>query len=118
MGKHSRFRGRIIDCRGKIKTVISELPINPFKDPRLEDITHPKAKGRGHYQFKDRETGQIIEYDKGRPNKPGHGAHDHYHRPNPNSTGKYDEYLDGAGRPVPDGSEASHLYPPESVWWK
>ena len=59
-----------------------------------------------------------MEYDKGKPGELGHKGHDHYHRPNPNSTGKHDEYLDGCGRPVPDKSEESHLYHPDSVWWR
>ncbi len=104
--------------RSKKGSVDPTLPINPFKDPGLEDISHPDGKANGHYEFKDRKTGKILEYDKGQPGANGHKAYDHYHRPNPDKTGKRNRYLDGAGRPVPDGSEASHLYPPESVWWK
>ena len=52
-----------------------------------------------------------MEYDKGKPGELGHKGHDHYHRPNPNSTGDKDKYLDGKGNPVPKGSDASHLYP-------
>ena len=104
--------------RKKEGSVDPTLPKDPFKDPRLKDISHPKGKQKGHYQFKDKETGQILEYDKGKPGEPGHKGRDHYHRPNPNSTGRHDEYLDGNGRPVSDKSEESHLYHPDSVWWK
>ncbi|MBM3191651.1 MAG: RHS repeat-associated core domain-containing protein [Chlamydiae bacterium] len=104
--------------RKKMGNVDPTLPKDPFKDSRLQDISHPDAKARGHYQFKDKKTGRILEYDKGKPGRTGHKGHDHYHRPNPNASGKHDNYLDGAGRPVPEGSEASHLYHPDSVWWK
>ena len=57
----------------------------------------------GHHTYKNKGT--------------DHKAHDHYHRPNPNSTGKHDKYLDQYGNPVPKGSDESHLYPPEWVWW-
>lgn len=40
-----------------------------------------------------------------------------YHRPNPNATGRHDEYLDGKGHPTRDQSDPSHIYSPEGVWW-
>lgn len=104
--------------RNKKGSVDPTLPKDPFKDKKLQDISHPDARAKGHYQFKDKKTGRILEYDKGKPGEPGHKGHDHYHRPNPNSTGKHDEYLDGCGRAVSDKSEESHLYHPDSVWWK
>ena len=64
-----------------------------------------------------KKTGEEIEFDEGKPGNPGHKAHDHYHRPNPNKTDKYNKYLDQYGNPVSDGSDPSHLYPPEWVWW-
>lgn len=70
-----------------------------------------KGKEKGHYEFRDKETGEIIRYDKGKPGKPGHEGQDHYHRPNPTSTGNRDKYLDAQGKPVAKGSDASHLYP-------
>ncbi|MBM3192239.1 MAG: RHS repeat-associated core domain-containing protein [Chlamydiae bacterium] len=97
--------------RNKRGSVDPTLPKDPFNDPGLEDISHPRARQRGHYQFKDRKTGEILQYDKGRSGAPGHEGHDHYHRPNPNSTGDKDKYLDGQGEPVSKGSDASHLYP-------
>jgi len=60
---------------------------------------------------------EEIRLDKAKPDDFGHKTHDHYHRPNPNKTGDHDAYLDTDGRPVPNGSDASHLYPPEWVWW-
>jgi hypothetical protein len=100
--------------RNKKGNIDPTLPKDPFKDPKLQDISHPEAKAEGRYRFKDKKTGEILEYDKGKPGETGHEARDHYHRPNPHSTGKRDRYLDGTGRPVPRGSDASHLYPSNS----
>lgn len=61
--------------------------------------------------MRDKRTGEIIEFDKGKPGEPGHKGRDHYHRPNPNRTGRSDWYLDINGNPVSDYSPASHLYP-------
>jgi len=100
--------------KGGVDETLSD---DPFNDPDLEDISHPEAREKGHYQFRDKKTGKIVHHDKGRPGAKGHEAHDHYHRPNPSATGNYDKYLDAQGNPVPKGSEPSHLYPPEWIWW-
>lgn len=97
--------------RNKKGSVNKSLPKDPSKDPRYEDVSHPKAAERGHYQYKNKESGEVVNFDKGKPGAPGHKGADHYHRPNPNSTSKLDRYLDGEGNPVPDGSDASHIYP-------
>ncbi len=104
--------------RKKEGSVDDSLSTDPLNDSNYEDISHPRGKEKGHYKFKDKRTGEIIEFDKGKPEWPGHKAHDHYHRPNPNKTGKFDEYLDSQGKPVPDKSDPSHLYPSEWVWWE
>jgi len=103
--------------RKKKEGVDETLPEDPFNDPNLEDITHPDAKGRGNHKFKDKRTGKELRFDEGDPQETGHEAHDHYHRPNPNSNGKKDYYFDNNGNPVPKGSDPSHLYRPEAVWW-
>ena len=59
-----------------------------------------------------------MEHDKRKPGHTDHKAHDHYHRPNPDSTGRHDEYLNGNGYPVRDQSDPSHIYHPDNVWWK
>lgn len=103
---------------GKKKGGIDEtLSNDPHNDPNLEDISHPEAREKGHYQLRDKETGEIVYHDKRKPGARGHEGHDHYHRPNPNSSGNHDKYIDATGNLVPKGSEASHLYPPEWVWW-
>ncbi len=104
--------------RSKKGGVDDSLPINPENDKNWEDVSNKKAQAKGHSTYKNKETGGIIEYDKGQPGKPGHKGHDHYHRPNPNKSGKDDWYLDAKKNPVADSSEASHLYPPDWVWWE
>lgn len=97
--------------KGKKGSVDESLPKDPFKDSRYENVSNPKAAEKGHYQFKNKETGEVVNFDKGRPGETGHEGFDHYHRLNPNSTSKLDHYLDGQGNPVPKGSDASHIYP-------
>ena len=111
-----------LDCslmqRKKKGGVDERLSDDPLNDSNLEEISHPSARGRGHYKFKDKCTGEIIEYDEAKSGKPGHKGHDHYHRLNPYSKGVNDTYLNAEGKPVSDGSDPSHLYPPEWVWWE
>ena len=89
------------------------LPANP--DDLLaqgwEETSHPKAAATGRRTFVKPETGQSIEFDKGRPGEAGWRGQDHYHVLNPHSTGKRDLYLDKAGQSAPDGSKASHIPP-------
>ncbi len=102
-------------------SVDPSLPANPddlAKRPDWKEITHPEAGKKGHRTFENDKTGEQFRHDKGDLEKTGHEAHDHYHRPNPNKTGKHDAYLDGSRNPVGRHSEPSHIYAPESVWWK
>lgn len=62
-------------------------------------------------EFENKNKGEKIRYDKGKPGAPGHEAHDHYHRYNLNSRSKRDKYLDKDGNPVHKNDDASHLYP-------
>jgi RHS repeat-associated protein len=90
------------------------LPANPddlVNDHGYTETSHPKAAENGHRTFDNEETGDKVRFDKGKPDAPGHEGKDHYHRPNPNATGKGDQYLDKNGNPVPRGSDPSHLYP-------
>jgi|GEM_PF-1142386 len=104
--------------RGKKKGEVDDsLSTDPLNDPNYEDMSHPNAREKGHYQFRDKNTGEIVHHDRGKSGETGHEGHDHYHRPNPNSTGNHDKYLDAKGNPVPKGSEPSHLYPQEWIWW-
>jgi hypothetical protein len=92
------------------------LPSDPADliDQGYEETTHPDAAAEGHRSFKNQETGDKLEFDKGKPGATGHKAKDHYHRPNPKAKGKGDERLDANGNPVPKGSAASHLYPKQT----
>jgi RHS repeat-associated protein len=103
--------------RSKKGGIDHNLPKNPKKDKKWKNVSHPKANESGHITYQNKETGEKIRWDKGDPKKKGHEAHDHYHRLNPNKTGKFNEYLDQYGNPVPKGSDESHLYPLEWVWW-
>jgi RHS repeat-associated protein len=89
------------------------LPTNPddLLDKGYKETSHPKAAAAGHRSFENPETGDKLRFDKGKSGQPGHGGNDHYHRENPNSTGKQDAYLDKNGDPCARGSCESHLYP-------
>ena len=97
------------------------MPANPddlTKRPGWKETTHTDAGKRGHRTFENGKTGEKLRHDEGRPGKPGHEVHDHYHRPNQNKTNWTNEYLDGKGNPVPDGHDQAHIYSPDKVWWK
>jgi len=104
--------------RKKKGEVDDSLSADPFNDQNLKDISHPGSKEQGRHKFQNKQTGEIIEYDEAQSGKAGHRGHNHYHKPNPNSTGRGDYYLDSKGNPIPKGSESSHLYPPDWVWWE
>ena len=114
--KDSSFDLNVME-RSKKGGVDPSLPKNPAKDKNWEDVSHPSAKKKGHNTYKNKDSDEELRLDKGKPNETGHEAHDHYHRLNPNSKGDRDKYLDQYGNPVPKGSDESHLYPPEWVWW-
>lgn len=85
--------------------------------PEWKETTHPDQRKAGHREFSNEKTGEKIRFDKGNPTETGHEAHDHYHRYNPNSKSRHDGYLDRYGNPVRRGSDASHLYPPNGIYW-
>jgi len=91
---------------------LPDLPANPddLPDQGYNETSHPDAAAHGHRTFENPETGDKVRFDKGKPGAPGHEGRDHYHRYNPQSTGKGDQYLDRNGNPTPRGSDASHLY--------
>jgi hypothetical protein len=89
-----------------------EFPKNPddLLDDGYDETTHPKAPEHIR-KFRNPETGDEVEFHKGKPNKPGWEGKDHWHRFNPNQTGKGDAMLDTNGNPVPKGSIPSHIKP-------
>jgi hypothetical protein len=76
-----------------------------------KEIGRPGAAKLGHRTFENMKTGETIRFDKGHPGKPRFEGKDHYHRLNPNKTGKRDEYLDLNGDPVARDSDPSHILP-------
>ena len=88
-------------------------PANPSElSSDWEDVTHPeKAKNTDNRDFKNKNTGEEITFDKGKEDKPGCEGKDHWHRHNPNSSSKGDKNLDTQGNPVPKGSKKSHIVP-------
>lgn len=96
--------------RKKHENIDPTLPKDPFNDPSWTDVSHPKGAQHGHYEFLDPNTGEKIRFDKGNPKEQGHKSKDHYHRYNPNATGREDKYLDNKGNPTAKDSDASHLY--------
>ncbi len=98
------------------KQIDARLPGSPdelLNDPNWKETTHPDAKAKGHRTFENKETGEELRYDEAKPAAPGHKGESHWHRPNPNSINRSDEYLDANDIPVPRNSPESHLYPPE-----
>jgi RHS repeat-associated protein len=90
------------------------LPANPddlVTNHGYTETSHPGAAAAGHRSFEHPQTGDSVRFDAGGPGATGHEANDHYHRYNPNSTSRHDQYLDSSGNPVGRGSDASHLYP-------
>jgi len=90
-----------------------ELPEDPddLLDDGYEETTHLEVQEGGTRTFRNPETGDKVRFDKGDPNEPGWKGKDHWHRYNPNTTGKGDLYLDKNGNPVPKGSKPSHIEP-------
>ncbi len=106
-------RADISAATAAARSLSESLPANPddLLGRGYRDVSHPDAAAAGHRTFENPETGDVLRFDKGKPGRPGHAGNDHYHRENPSATGKVDAYLDRDGNPVPDGSDASHLYP-------
>jgi RHS repeat-associated protein len=86
--------------------------------PDWRETTHPNQRKAGHREFENTQTGEKIRFDKGDPTRYGHEAYDHYHRYNPKSTNKHDQYLDKDGNSVRRGDDKSHLYPPDGIYWE
>ena len=88
-----------------------DLPKNPDDLAKCGwiETTHPEAGAAGRRTFEDPQTGEKIEFDKGRAGEAGFKAVDHYHRINSDRTNRRDAYLDVHGNPVSDGSRRSHI---------
>lgn len=107
-------KSSFFDSIYKSGSVDPSLPINPddlLKRPDWKETTHPDAKEGGHRTFENKETGERLRHDEAKPGASGHRGESHWHRFNPNSKNRFDEYLDANNIPVPRNSPESHLYP-------
>jgi hypothetical protein len=88
-------------------------PKNPddLLDNGYQETSHPEAKANGIRRFKNPTNGDEVEFHKGKSGENGWEGKDHWHRFNPNKTGKGNAMLDKNGQPVRKGSEPSHLKP-------
>lgn len=75
------------------------------------EVSHPDAKSAGYRTFENPTTGDRVRFDQGKAGQPGYEGTDHYHRYNPEATGKQDMYLDKDNNPCARGTSASHLLP-------
>jgi RHS repeat-associated protein len=108
---------------GQPKLNASEnIPIgweNPPSSPNdlnadWKEVTDPRNNS-GSRDFKNEKTGEKIRFDPGKEDANGWEGKNHWHRYNPESKNKGDYYLDKNGKPVPKGSEASHLEAPKTT---
>ena len=91
----------------KSGSVDPNLPVSPddlLEKPDWEKTTHPDAKESGHRTFENKGTGEKLRYDGAKPGASGHRGESHWHRFNPGSKNRSDEYLDVNNVPVPRNS--------------
>ena len=111
-GGVSKYAGTSL-AMGK-KQIDARLPNSPdelLNDPDWEETSHPSAKENRHRTFENKAKGEKLRYDEGKPGETGHKGESHWHRHNPDTTSRHDEYLDADDNPVPEHSDPSHLYP-------
>lgn len=87
--------------------------INPPCSPNdlnnnWKDITHPQKQLKTPDRtFQNINTNEIIEFH---PHNSNGQKQPHWHRRNPNASGRHDYYLDKNGQPVRKNSKPSHIY--------
>ena len=104
----------VLDGGGSEGASAVSLPRNPndlVEKFGYEETSDPRAVENGHRMFEHPETGDKLRFDAAKPGAEGHEGFDHYHRYNPDKTGRQDEYLDRENNSVSRGSNLSHLYP-------
>ncbi|MES2345443.1 MAG: RHS repeat-associated core domain-containing protein, partial [Chlamydiota bacterium] len=92
---------------------LPKQPDDLLENPEWEEISHEDAKEKGHRTFQNAQTGEKLRYDEGKSGEFGNRGESHWHRYNPNSTSRHDEYLDVNNMPAPRNSPESHLYSSE-----
>lgn len=98
-------------CTDCGETTLPSDPDDLVDDGWVEE-PHPAPNRR---RFRNPNTGEVLDFDQGVPGRDGWAGRDHYHRPNPNATGKGDFNLDHNGNPVPRGSAPSHIPPGTTI---
>ncbi|MDB6181652.1 hypothetical protein [Paracoccus fistulariae] len=98
-------------CEGCGELTLPEDPEDLLEEG-WEEEQHPAPNRR---RFRNPETGEVLEFDKGESGRPGWAGRDHYHRTNPNRTGRGDHYLDKNGAPTPKNSGSSHISPGTTI---
>ena len=97
-------------------------PTDPSQlGPDWEDKTDPrKAKNTNDRNYVNKKTGDEIEWHPAKKGETGYGGKNHWHRINPNKTGKKDYYLDKNGKPIHKNNYGSHIPAPKKLptWLK
>lgn len=112
-GKYGQLAQKLVGGVDDVAKVTKGLPnkADDLLKQGYKETSHPGAAKAGHRTFENSKTGDKVRFDQGKPGKPGYEGQDHYHRYNPNATGKTDQYLDKSGNPCARGCDASHLFP-------
>ena len=77
-----------------------------------EEITDQRMRANSNRRkFRNKHTGETINFDLGDPTQTGEKAKDHWHRDNPNKKNKRNQYLDEHGNEVGKNSPESHIKP-------
>ncbi len=71
--------------------------------------TSDSSNESGGRDFRHIESKEDVRWDPGKEGEDGWKGKNHWHRHNPQRTGKKDYYLDKDGTPVPKGSDPSHI---------
>ncbi|MFX0209514.1 MAG: hypothetical protein ACFFDT_26250, partial [Candidatus Hodarchaeota archaeon] len=82
----------------------------------LKYIKYIEAMGSYHYKMREINLGEIIEDHVAKEEKIGPRGISHYHRQNPNKTGKHNAYLDAQGNPLSKGNKNSRLEELDFLW--
>ncbi len=91
---------------------VENLPQNSSDLIKLgwKEVTPEGMKNNTTSKMYEKDGVKIV-CDEAVPNAEGFRGKKHYHILNPNSTSRYDYYLDRNGNPVPKNSKQSHIIP-------
>jgi len=88
-----------------------DLPKDPDEILKqgYKETTHPDADKVGRREFENPDSGDHVAWDTGRPGEKGWKGKNHWHRFNPNSRSRHDEFLDRDGNPVGKYDDKHHI---------